>query len=48
MILTSRRFDYENLPEADIVEGFVINAVCLISVLDQLMNGKGGIVRLKE
>ena len=34
--------------EADIVQGFVINAVCLISVLDQLMNGKCGIVWLKK
>ena len=30
--------------EADIVKGFVINAVCLIGVFDQLMNRKCGIV----
>ena len=33
-----------NKPEADIVEGFVINAVCLIGVFNQLMDRKCGVV----
>ena len=32
--------------EADIVEGLVINAVGLVSVLNELMDGEGGIVGL--
>ena len=34
--------------EADIVESFVINAHNFISVFDQLMDGKGGIVWLND
>jgi hypothetical protein len=34
--------------EADIVEGFVINAHNLIGVLDKLMDGEGGIVWLND
>ena len=34
--------------EADIVKGLVINAHDLISVLDELMDGKGGIVWLND
>jgi hypothetical protein len=34
--------------EADIVEGFVINDLDLISVLDQLMDGEGGVVRFND
>jgi len=34
--------------EADIVKGFVINAHYLIGVLDELMDGKGGIVWLND
>ena len=34
--------------EADIVEGLVINAHDLISVLDELMDGEGGVVRLND
>ena len=34
--------------EADIVEGLVIDAHNLISVFDQLMDGKGGIVWLND
>jgi hypothetical protein len=30
--------------EADIIKGFVINAHNLIGVLDQLMDGEGGVV----
>ena len=30
--------------EADIVEGFVINNLDLISILDELMDGKGGVI----
>ena len=32
--------------EANVVQGLVINAVGFIRVLNQLMYGKGGIVRL--
>ena len=32
--------------EADVIQRFVINAVSLIRVLDQLVNGEGGIVWL--
>jgi len=34
--------------EADIVEGLVINAHYLISILDQLMDGKSGVVGLND
>merc|ERR1712195_256121 len=34
--------------EADIVEGFVINAHDLIGVLDELMDGEGGVVGLND
>merc|ERR1712046_244502 len=34
--------------EADIVESLVINAHNLIGVLDKLMHGKGGVVRLDD
>jgi len=34
--------------EADIVESFVINDLDLISIFDQLMDGKGGIVRFND
>ena len=34
--------------EADIVEGLVINAHNLIGVLDELMDGEGGVVRLND
>ena len=34
--------------EADIIEGFVINAHNLIGVFDQLMDGEGGIVWLND
>ena len=37
----------KNLPETDIIKGFVIDTVGLISVLNQLMNGECGVVRLK-
>ena len=30
--------------ETDVVEGFVVNAVRLVGVLDQLVNGKSGVV----
>jgi hypothetical protein len=30
--------------EADVVQGFVVNAVCLVSVLDQLVHGESGVV----
>ena len=33
--------------EADIVKGLVINAESLIRVLDELVNGEGGVVRLQ-
>ena len=34
--------------EADIVQGFVINAVGLIGVLDELMHRQSGVVRLND
>jgi hypothetical protein len=34
--------------EADIVEGLVINAHDIVGVLDQLMDGKGGVVWLND
>jgi hypothetical protein len=34
--------------EADIVEGFVVNAHDIIGVLDELMHGEGGVVRLNN
>ena len=34
-------------PEADIVEGFVVNAEGLVGVLDKLMDGESGVVRLQ-
>ena len=38
----------ELLPEADIVEGLVINAVGLVGVLNELVDGEGGIVGLDD
>merc|ERR1712195_169644 len=35
-------------PEADIVEGLVVNAHNLIGVLDELMHGEGGVVGLDD
>ena len=34
--------------EADIVEGFVVNNHALVCVLDQLMDGESGVVRLND
>ena len=34
--------------EANVVKGFVVNAVCLVSVLNQLVNRKGGVVWLDD
>ena len=34
--------------EADIVEGFVVNDHALVSVFDQLMDGKSGVVGLND
>jgi len=34
--------------ETDVVEGFVINDHALIGVLDQLMDGEGGVVRFND
>jgi len=34
--------------EADVVEGFVVNAVSFVSVLDELMDGEGGVVGLND
>lgn len=33
-------------PEADVIESFVINAESLVGVLDELMDGKSGVVGL--
>ena len=32
--------------EADVVQSFVIDAECLVGVLDKLVNGQGGVVGL--
>jgi len=34
--------------EADVVEGLVVNAVGLVGVLDQLVDGQGGVVGLDD
>ena len=34
--------------EADIIQSLVVDAVCLVSVLDELMDGEGGVVRLND
>ena len=34
--------------EADVVEGLVVNAESLIGVLNELMDGEGGVVRLNN
>ena len=34
--------------EANVVEGLVINAIGLVSVLNQLMHGEGGVVGLDD
>merc|ERR1712057_38368 len=34
--------------EADVIEGLVVNAHNLIGVLDELMDGKGGVVGLND
>ena len=34
--------------EADVIEGLVIDDLDLISVLDQLMDGEGGVVWLND
>ena len=34
--------------EADIVKGFVVNDHALVGVLDQLMDGEGGVVGLND
>ena len=36
----------QSLPEADVVEGLVVDTVGLVSVLDQLVDGEGGVVGL--
>ena len=33
-------------PEADVIEGLVVDAIGLVRVLDQLMDGEGGVVGL--
>jgi len=35
-------------PEADVVEGLVINTECFVRVLNKLMDGKGGVVWLDD
>ena len=35
-------------PEADIVEGLVIDAEGLVRVLDELVDGEGSVVRLDD
>ena len=36
------------LPEADVVEGLVVDAIGLVGVLNQLVNGQGRVVRLNN
>ena len=33
-------------PEADVIEGLIVNAEGVVGVLHQLMDGQGGVVRL--
>ena len=35
-------------PEADVVESLVVDAEGLVGILNQLMHGQGGIVRLNN
>ena len=35
-------------PEADVVEGFVVDGECFVGVLDELMDGEGGVVGLDD
>ena len=35
-------------PEADVVQGLVVDAEGLVGVLDQLMDRQGGVVRLDD
>jgi hypothetical protein len=35
-------------PEADVIEGLIINAEGFVRVFDQLVNGEGGVVWLEE
>ena len=35
-------------PEANVIESLVVNTVCFISVFNQLMNRKGGVVRFND
>ena len=34
--------------EANVIQGLVVNAISFIGVLDQLVNGKGGVVGLDD
>lgn len=44
--ITVRRCRQLECPEADVVQSFVVNAECLVRVLDELVNGESGVVRL--
>jgi len=43
---SSQGLRLKNKPEADVVEGLVVDAEGLVRVLDQLVHGEGGVVRL--
>ena len=45
--VTVRRCRQLEGPEADIIEGFVVNAEGLVGVLDKLMDGESGVVGLQ-
>lgn len=45
MLLTAGSAELES-PEADVVEGFIVEDHALVSVLDELVDGEGGVVGL--
>lgn len=46
-MLTTRSGELESA-EANVVEGFIVEHHALVSILDQLVNGERGVVRLDD
>ena len=46
--ITVRRRRQLECPETDVVQSFVVNAECLVGVLDQLVHGQRCVVRLES
>ena len=44
--ITVRRRRQLECPETDVVQSFVVNAECLVRVLNELVDGESGVVRL--